>query len=60
VLDSLVDGEDRYISGVRKATLMDEPVEALEDGSGPVRQRIDAVDVVGTRKVERLFRYPFA
>jgi hypothetical protein len=60
MLYPLIDGKDRDVPGMGEAPLMDDPAEVLEDRGGPVGEPVDAVDIIGTGEVERLFRYPFA
>src|SRR5262249_33180167 len=56
VLDALIDGQDRHISGAGEAAVIDERLQARQDARGTVGARIDTLDVVGTRRVQQLFR----
>ena len=60
VLDPLVDRQDREVPGPTETPVVDELLEAPQDGDGAVGHRPDPVDDVGPREVERFLRDPRA
>ena len=56
VLDSLVDREDRHVTGARQAPGVEDPLQAAERPVVAVGERVDPVDEVGTGGVQPLRR----
>jgi len=52
VLDSLVDREDRHVSGASEATVIQDRLDRAHHGDRTVARRDDAVDVVRPRQVQ--------
>ena len=56
VLDALIDGKDREIAGAAEAPVAEDALEIGEHADISVRCGVDAVDKIGTGKMQALFR----
>ena len=60
VLDALVHGQDRDVSGARQAAVGQDLLEVAQDRDRAVRDAVDAVHEVGPGQVQRVARDAFA
>jgi hypothetical protein len=56
MLDALIDRQDRDVARAREPAVIEQRLQLAEYRNGPVRIQMNALDKVGARQVQRVFR----
>jgi hypothetical protein len=56
MLDTLIDRQDRYVTGACKAAVIEHRLQLAEHRHRPVRIEVNALDEIRPRQVERFLR----